>query len=259
MAHVEKYTAHSVSTIIGHNNRSWAVSSNDDIDSNRSEQNYNLTPERNISEYGYYKQRMSELYCYNRKDVVTSAAWVITLPEGVDDAERQQEFFKRTYEFIANRYGEENIIQASVHRDEGRDVVTLDRWTSRLSTDDGGHVDVQRIGRDHMHVLFIPVTDDNNPRHIQKEKVCANDVLTRDDLRTWHDDLQHYLDEHGLDDCRVRNGATVGQGLTVDQLKHITDLEQDNIRLRSENTILHERIVELERTHDNSIERSRWQ
>ena len=258
MAHVEKYTARSAATIIGHNNRCWATSSNEDIDDSRSELNYSLTPERDVSDYDYYKERMSELYCYHRKDVVTCAAWVITLPEGIEDEERQREFFQHTYEFIADRYGEENIVQATVHRDEGRDGVSFDRWTSRLAADDEGHIDIQRIGRDHMHVLFIPAAEDRNPKHEQEEKVCANDVLTREDLRTWHDDLQAYLDEHGMDDCRVKNGATIGSGMTVEQLKHITDLEQDNIRLRDENTVLRDKVVEFEKEYSHTTEGGRW-
>ena len=97
------------------------------------------------------------------------------------------------YDFLENRYGKENVVQAIVHDDEG--------------------------GQPHLHFCFIPVEED--PKHEQGYKICANDVLDRRELRNFHPDLQRYLDEHGLEDAHVMTGVTKRQGgnRTVAQLK----------------------------------------
>lgn len=70
------------------------------------------------------------------------------------------------------RYGQENVVQAIVHDDEG--------------------------GQPHLHFCFIPVEEDL--KHEQGYKICANDVLDRRELRNFHPDLQRYLNEHGLEE-----------------------------------------------------------
>ena len=74
-------------------------------------------------------------------------------------------------------------------------------------------------GQPHLHFCFIPVEED--PKHEQGYKICANDVLDRRELRNFHPDLQRYLDEHGLEDAHVMTGVTKRQGgnRTVAQLK----------------------------------------
>lgn len=75
------------------------------------------------------------------------------------------------------------------------------------------------ILQEHLHFCFIPVEED--PKHEQGYKICANDVLDRRELRNFHPDLQRYLDEHGLEDAHVMTGVTKRQGgnRTVAQLK----------------------------------------
>lgn len=118
--------------------------------------------------------------------------WIVTAPQDLDPA-RYDNFFCASYDFMANRYGEENVVQAIVHDDEG--------------------------GQPHLHFCFIPVEEDL--KHEQGYKICANDVLDRRELRNFHPDLQRYLDEHGLEDAHVMTGVTKRQGgnRTVAQLK----------------------------------------
>ncbi|MDU5587535.1 MAG: hypothetical protein E6045_02850, partial [Finegoldia magna] len=81
--------------------------------------------------------------------------------------------------------------------------------------------------------LFIPVTSDK--KH-GGEKICANDVINRKELRNFHPDLQRFLDEKGFD-VLVQSGVTSAQGgnRSVRELK--------NSRQRS---------------RQREIERSRW-
>ena len=66
-------------------------------------------------------------------------------------------------------------------------------------------------------------------KHEQGEKVCANDVLDRRELRNFHPDLQKYLDENGLADARVVSGVTKRQGgnRTVTELKAERQVEYE--------------------------------
>ena len=118
MACAEKFGAGAVRNILRHNRREIEHSSNHDIDPKRLERDYILSPDRGMTEYDYFLQRKSELYCYNRNDVKVMVGWIVTAPQDLDP-ERYDDFFCATYDFLANRYGEENVVQAIVHDDEG--------------------------------------------------------------------------------------------------------------------------------------------
>ena len=46
------------------------------------------------------------------------AGWIVTAPKDLPMSEMEN-FFRVTYEFLAERYGEKNCVQAVVHNDEG--------------------------------------------------------------------------------------------------------------------------------------------
>ena len=200
MASVEKFTAGAVRNQLRHNLREIEHSSNTDIDPDRRERDYVLSPDRGMSDYDYFKKRLGELYVYGRDDVKVMAGWVVTAPQDLA-VERQDAFFAATYDFLENRYGAENVVQAVVHDDES--------------------------GQPHLHFCFVPVVEDK--KHEQGEKVCANDVLDRRELRNFHPDLQKYLDENGLADARIMSGITNRQGgnRTVAELKAEREVERE--------------------------------
>lgn len=192
MASVEKFSAGAVRNQLRHNRREIEHSANHDIDPARQGQDYVLSPNRGMSDYDYYIERLGQVYVYGRNDVKAMAGWVVTAPQDLAP-ERYDDFFCATYDFLSARYGEENVVQAIVHDDEG--------------------------GQPHLHFCFVPVVEDK--KHEQGYKVCANDVLNRRELRNFHPDLQKYLDDHGLEDARVMTGITSAQGgnRTVRELK----------------------------------------
>ena len=202
MASVKKFAENEVQHQLRHNQRTIKHSSNHEIDPERLEQDYVLSPDRGMTEYDYFQQRKSELYCYNRSDMKVMAGWIVTAPQDLD-RERYDDFFCTTYDFLASRYGEENVVQAIVHDDEG--------------------------GQPHLHFCFVPVTED--PKHEQGYKICANDVLDRRELRNFHSDLQRYLNNHGLEDAHVMTGVTKRQGgnRTVAQLKAEREQEYQQV------------------------------
>ena len=191
MASVEKFTASAVVNQLRHIERTIAHPANDDIDPRRMHLNYQLSPDRGMTSYDYYKQRLSELYCYKRDDVVTLSGWVVTAPADLPP-EQHEQFFRSVYDFLAHRYGEENVISAVVHNDES--------------------------GEPHLHFDFIPAVPDKKHGGY---KVCANDILTRRELRNFHPDMQRHLDNAGLSHAKVHTGVTARQGgnRTVRELK----------------------------------------
>lgn len=101
------------------------------------------------------------------------------------------------YQFLSQRYGEENVVQAIVHFDESQP---------------------------HLHFNFIPVAPDL--KH-GGEKICAAQVLNRKELRSFHPDLQAYLNKNGIYTA-VQTGITKRQGgnKSVRLLKELRDKER---------------------------------
>jgi len=201
MAAVEKFKASAVVNQLRHIERTIQNPENKDIDFKRSYLNYVLSPDREMSSYDYYKSRKEDLYCYNRPDVNTMAGWVVTAPKELRQSEHD-EFFQVTYNFLENRYSVENVVSAVVHNDES--------------------------GQPHLHFTFIPVAAD--PKH-GGEKICANEVLNREELRNFHSDLQRCLDKNGVN-ARVTNGATAGGNRTVRELKRDRERFRGHERVR---------------------------
>ena len=193
MASLKKFAHGAVLNQLRHNERTLENSSNEDINPERSGDNYALfTPEEG-SCFDRYLERKEELYCYNRADVKTMAAWIVTAPEELP-IDQQQRFLQSVYNLLEDRYHKENVVQAIVHQDEG--------------------------GQPHLHFCFIPAAPDLKHEDFS-EKICANDVLNLNEFKHFHPDLQHYLTAEGFD-CCVHSGITreIGGNLTVDELKH---------------------------------------
>jgi hypothetical protein len=138
--------------------------------------------------YQYFKQRLSEVHVYNRKDVVVLCGWIITAPRDLPP-EYHERFFRECYAFLNDRYGGvKNCVTGNVHMDESQP---------------------------HMHYTFTPIVPDKKRGG---EKVCAKEVLTREELRSFHPDLQAYLTKKGIP-AKIINGATAAGNRTVAQLK----------------------------------------
>lgn len=198
MAHFAKYTKGSVGGLTKHYERAkdsegrYYRFKNQEIDQERTPLNYNLA-NHGEKQLDFIKNRLNEVYCLNRDDVKVMGSWVVTVPQTVPE-EHQREFFERTYKFLAERYGEKNVISAYVHMDETTP---------------------------HMHFSFIPVVYDKKK---DREKVSMKEVVNKDDMRSFHTDLQKVMDdfveEHEYSfECDVLNGATENGNLTVQGLK----------------------------------------
>src|SRR5699024_11720245 len=67
-----------------------------------------------------YQARLDEVHCLNRADVKVMAAWIVTLPEELNGAPEgsQKQFSEETYDSLAERDGEENVLAGVVHNEE---------------------------------------------------------------------------------------------------------------------------------------------
>lgn len=151
---VQKMGAGSVKGIEIHDRREkdGISHTNPDIDWDKSSQNYDLHPKQNDNFGRAVKERINQLDLKKavRKDAVVMAQVLVTSDHSFFEnmtKERQQQFFQDSYKFLAKRYGEKNIVSATVHLDERTP---------------------------HMHFNFVPATPDG--------RLSAKDVLTRQSL-----------------------------------------------------------------------------
>lgn len=212
MAHVAKFGAGASGHMLSHYDRS-KENIGGNIDWERTHLNYNLAPERNGSQLDFIHQRLSEIKVQKRKDVNVFCDWVVTLPKYeycnkdihiTPDREKVEKlFFERTYQFLADRYGEKNVISAYVHMDEKTP---------------------------HMHFAFVPATADKkwNEQHPDspREKLSAKDVLTRVDLKSFHSDLERHLDNFHDWHFEIQNEATRDGNKSIAELKRGTAIEE---------------------------------
>ncbi|ORI92508.1 mobilization protein [Leuconostoc mesenteroides subsp. mesenteroides] len=164
MAHLKKNTRGSVPGLAVHFERKTDHHTNKEIDVAKSYLNQELMADGSDM-LSRFNARLNNVYCMKRDDVKALATWIITLPEELAEApyEQQSAFFEATSNFLNDRYGQENAVAAVVHYDETTP---------------------------HLHYAFVPVVfDDKKSRY----KVSAKEVLTRQDLQTFHEDLDQHL------------------------------------------------------------------
>src|SRR5690625_349624 len=149
-----------------------------------------------------YQERLDEVHCLNRADVKVMADWIVTLPEELNGAPEgsQKQFFEETYDFLSERYGEENVLAGVIHNDETTP---------------------------HMHFAFMPVTYDEKR---EREKVSAKEVLNRNELKSFHQDLDNHLKERipQIYQKGVLNDKTIGVEDVPTLKKHSKEIERLN-------------------------------
>ena len=212
MANAQKYTRAACGHLAAHYERKkdekgeYVKFGNQDIDPQKTHLNYNLAPRRGVEQIDFIRQRTTEARTLKRDDVNVMCSWVVTLPEyrhhnqnlhvSPDKEQVERLFFERTYRFLCDRYGEQNVISAYVHKDEKTP---------------------------HMHFAFVPVTEDKKRGG---EKVSAKEVITKNDLKTFHTDLERHLDSFRDWHIEVVNEATKDGNKEIAELKKQTAHEE---------------------------------
>ncbi len=139
-----------------HERTKEAYASNPDIDPERTKQNVHLvTPRWSYEQEINHRIRMAG--CRVRKDSVKFVDTLVTVsPEFAKAHEAEMpEYFRRAFDFLKERVGEDNIISAVVHMDETTP---------------------------HMHLCFVPLTKD--------KRLSAKEILgNKKTMIRWQDDF----------------------------------------------------------------------
>ncbi|HBH3700933.1 TPA: plasmid recombination protein [Clostridioides difficile] len=195
-----KYTKNNIVGIQKHNQRQNKSYKNKDIDIKKSNKNIDFENKTRIK----YLEKVEKIIKQNRKkgktirkDAILMCESIISAsPEfflGMDHKEKEK-YFKYTYEFLKDRYGEKNIVSATVHFDETTP---------------------------HMHFSFVPITSDG--------KLSARDLITRIELKKIQDELPRFLQSKGFDIKRGREYSEARHIQPEDykkqQIQELRDLE----------------------------------
>lgn len=214
MAHFAKYTKVQAGHLGEHyerhqkENGEYVKFGNEDIDTSQTHLNYNLAPELNQTHLEKIDAIISSnnYKIQNRKNVNVMCSCVITLPKELlkESSEFQREFFQKSYDFMSDRYGKENVISAFVHNDETTP---------------------------HMHFAFVPVVKDKKK---DIYKISAKELLNKQELKIFHTDLKKYLDRELGRDIKILNNATKEGNKTILELKGVSEyVEEQKIDLRA--------------------------
>lgn len=167
MAHIAKYKVTQVAAMGRHYLRENQRYGNENIDPERTHLNVTVAAPQiangDVTFHGFIEEKMEACKELTgravRSDAVVMCDWVVTAPKDVEE-NRYGEFFGNTIEFLRERYGSENMIAAAVHMDEATP---------------------------HVHYSFTPCDEDGRFR--------AKNIIDRNDLRSFHDDLQQHLQQ----------------------------------------------------------------
>ena len=170
--HMQKIKGNGIKGMQIHNQREKESETNPDIQKDKSHLNYDLENENEID----YNQKVNQMINDHvdqskrkvRKDAVKLASFLVTSDKEFFDriGEREEKrFFETARNFIADRYGKENVAYAMVHKDEKTP---------------------------HMHVGIVPITEDN--------RLSAKDFFgKKQQLHKLQDDFHAHMKEHGFD------------------------------------------------------------
>ena len=163
VARMQKMKAENLVGIGNHNQRKTKNHSNPDIDTSLSKLNYDL-----VDRTQNYKTDIENFINENktttravRKDAVLVNEWIISSDKDFFDNLTESEienFFERSKDYFAEKFGEKNIRYATVHLDESTP---------------------------HMHMGIVPFDKDN--------KLSAKRVFNRQALRDVKEELPKYL------------------------------------------------------------------
>lgn len=171
VVHLKKIGGMGLGGVRNHMDRTGISRTNPDIDKERSSLNYSPG---GFSDASHLEKRINErikqlnLKKAVRRDAVRLVDIVITSSRaGMESMgeEGKKAFFKDAADFLARRYGRENIMYANVHVDESVD---------------------------HMHIGFVPITRDG--------RLSAKSLLTRNSLKALQTDFWREVGQkHGLE------------------------------------------------------------
>nr|WP_280170625.1 MobV family relaxase [Priestia megaterium]MDH3189005.1 MobV family relaxase [Priestia megaterium] len=166
---MQKFHKDAILGIQKHNQREGENSKNKDIDSTRTMLNYDFVNEDKIKYHEEIKKMTATRVKRKiRNDAVLVAEFFVSAsPEYMHamSPDEQRKYFEASLDHIAGKYGQQNILYAVVHNDEATP---------------------------HMHVGFVPITDDR--------RLAAKEYFHgKTKIRRIQDDFHNYMNKRGYD------------------------------------------------------------
>ena len=200
-----------------HNERKTRGHTNKDIDPERTHLNYYF--KRN--ELSYIKEfdklrKENDLKGHIKSNSIIMCEMLFTSDKEFFDNIGEKEtkrYFEESYKFVCNykNLGEENILSAVVHLDEGTP---------------------------HMHLVFVPVVHTKDKEENEIDKICARDFWKgRDSYRSLQNNFYDFITSKGFELERgIEVEQTGAKHEKIEDLKKITNFENtkkvlDNIKL----------------------------
>ena len=202
--HCQCYKKENINGIDRHNRRKNKHYGNQDIDTACSKFNrVFITPDTTL--YQACKKQIEERVLSHGSRVTRSSNWlaecIFSYPEELP-ADRADEYFTLVIEYMQNKLGKDNVIQAISHADEA-----YSRGT----------------GLQHLHLDVIPITADY--------RLSSKSLINRDFILSVHNELPKYLQRHGFN---VERGSAEHEaaGLSTKEYKKAMDKEASLIDQR---------------------------
>ncbi|CAC9299465.1 Plasmid recombination protein, Mob family protein [Staphylococcus aureus] len=209
VARMQKMKAENLVGIGNHNQRKTKNHSNPDIDISLSKLNYDL-----VDRTQNYKTDIENFINENksttravRKDAVLVNEWIISSDKDFFDNLTESEienFFERSKDYFAEKFGEKNIRYATVHLDESTP---------------------------HMHMGIVPFDKDN--------KLSAKRVFNRQALRDVQEELPKYLQDFQFEIARGQKESE-RKNLTVPEFKK---LKEEELEIKKELQIKKDELI----------------
>lgn len=166
-----------------------------------------------------------------RKDRVTMIALNIPIPEGIESSE----FFRQTSEIVRNFFGDSNLVQGYLHRDEKHEYI--DRSGTR------------RTSLDHIHYFVVPERD----FRLQAKRIESRANLKKlnrlvDDmcLKIFKQPFMKYRTPEELLEHQSAFGETVESLKSQSRARSIRDALEKSYRAELHDRITHANLEELE-------------
>lgn len=190
-----------------HNERKTRGHTNKDIDQERTHLNYYFKK----NELSYIKEfdklrKGKDLKGHIKSNSIILCEMLFTSDKEFFDNIGEQEtkkYFEESYRFICNykNLGEENIISAVVHLDEGTP---------------------------HMHLVFVPVIHTKDKEVNDIDKICSRDFWKgRDSYRILQNNFYDYITSKGFElDRGIEVEETGAKNISIKELKKITNYQK---------------------------------
>ncbi|MGG3047146.1 MobV family relaxase [Bacillus anthracis] len=205
---MQKFKQRDIKGLQFHHQRERESQTNPDIIPGAQKLNYDLVNKQNIDYKEVIEQKIEDRVARTvRRDAVIMCEFLITsdrefFEELTSDRERQ--FFETALDFIKQEYGEQNVIHATVHKDEMTP---------------------------HMHCAIVPITEDG--------RLSAKEYFgKRQQLIALQDNFQKHMVENGFELKRgissSRKHVETGRMKVEEVLENTKVLENDKKSLESE-------------------------